>query len=80
MRIWLKPDRMANLGITAGDIANAVSKQNQQFAVGRIGQSPTAYPVEQTFPVTTTGAFTETSQFENIILQDREPEARQSCA
>ncbi|MGH9846165.1 MAG: efflux RND transporter permease subunit, partial [Blastocatellia bacterium] len=69
MRIWLKPDRMAQLGITATDISNAVSKQNQQFAVGRIGQSPTPYPVQQTFPVTTSGAFTEPSQFEDIILR-----------
>jgi len=69
MRIWLKPDRMAQLGITATDIANAVSDQNQQFAVGRIGQPPTPYPVQQTFPVTTTGAFTEPPEFENIILR-----------
>ncbi|HEY6282106.1 MAG TPA: efflux RND transporter permease subunit, partial [Burkholderiales bacterium] len=69
MRIWLKPDRMAQLKITTTDIANAVSQQNQQFAVGRIGQSPTPFPVQQTFPVTTTGAFTEPSQFEDIILR-----------
>ncbi|HYA19451.1 MAG TPA: multidrug efflux RND transporter permease subunit [Burkholderiales bacterium] len=68
MRIWLKPDRMAQLGITATDIQNAVSKQNQQFAVGRIGQSPTPFPVQQTFPVTTS-RFTEPSQFEDIILR-----------
>ena len=69
MRLWLKPDRMAHLGITASDISNAVKQQNQQFAVGRIGQSPTPYPVSQTFPVTTSGSFTEPSQFENIILK-----------
>ncbi|MGH8865639.1 MAG: efflux RND transporter permease subunit, partial [Burkholderiales bacterium] len=68
MRIWLKPDRMAQLHITATDIANAVSQQNQQFAVGRIGQSPTPYPVQQTFPVTT-GRFTTAPQFEDIILR-----------
>ena len=69
MRIWLKPDRMAQLGLTTTEIANAVKQQNQQFAVGRIGQAPTPYPVQQTFPVTTSGAFTEPSQFENIILR-----------
>ncbi|HXY05514.1 MAG TPA: efflux RND transporter permease subunit, partial [Burkholderiaceae bacterium] len=41
MRIWLKPDRMAQLRITTTDIANAIKNQNQQFAVGRIGQAPT---------------------------------------
>jgi multidrug efflux pump len=69
MRLWLKPDRMAQLGITTTDIANAVKQQNQQYAVGRIGQSPTPYPVQLTYPVTTTGPFTEPSEFENIILK-----------
>ena len=72
MRIWLRPDRMAQLGITATDVANAVRKQNQQFAVGRIGQSPTPAPVPQTFPVTTPGLLTEPEQFENIILRAEE--------
>ena len=69
MRIWLSPDRMASLGITASDIAQAVSQQNSQFAVGRIGQAPTPEPVQQTFPVTTSGRLTEPAQFENIILR-----------
>jgi multidrug efflux pump len=69
MRIWLSPDRMAALGITASDISQAVSQQNNQFAVGRIGQPPTPEPVEQTFPVTTSGRLTEPAQFENIILR-----------
>src|SRR3974390_3153274 len=68
MRIWLQPDRRAQLGITASDVSNAVKNQNQQFAVGRIGQPPTPYPVRQTFPVTTS-RFTEASQFEDIILR-----------
>ena len=75
MRVWLRPDRMAQLGITATDVANAVSEQNQQFAVGRIGQSPTPEPVPQTFPVTTPGLLTEPDQFENIILRADEESA-----
>ncbi|MFM0049658.1 efflux RND transporter permease subunit [Caballeronia grimmiae] len=69
MRIWLKPDRMAQLGITAADIQRAVANQNQQFAVGRLGQSPTGAPVEQSFAVTTTGRLTEPAEFENIIIR-----------
>src|SRR5512138_3355941 len=37
MRIWMNPDRMASLGITTTDIANAVSSQNQLFGAGQIG-------------------------------------------
>ncbi|CAE6739908.1 Efflux pump membrane transporter BepE [Paraburkholderia domus] len=69
MRIWLKPDRMAQLGITAADVQRAVANQNQQFAVGRIGQAPTGTPVEQSFAVTTTGRLTDPSEFENIIIR-----------
>ena len=69
MRIWLKTDRMAQLGITASDVQNAVANQNQQFAVGQIGQSPTGGAVEQSFAVTTKGRLTQPSEFENIILR-----------
>jgi multidrug efflux pump len=69
MRIWLKPDRMAQLGVTAADVQRAVANQNQQFAVGRIGQSPTGAPVEQSFAVTTTGRLTSPTEFENIIIR-----------
>src|SRR5882672_10355811 len=69
MRIWLKPDRMAQLGITAADVQKAVAAQNEQYAVGRLGQSPTGKAVEQSFPVTTKGRLTEPAEFENIILR-----------
>src|SRR5262245_5077562 len=68
MRIWLKPDRMAQLGISTTDAANAIRSRNRQFAVGRIGASPTPHPVQQTFPVTTT-TITEPKQFDNMILR-----------
>ncbi|MFL9935584.1 multidrug efflux RND transporter permease subunit [Paraburkholderia sp. RL18-103-BIB-C] len=69
MRIWLKPDRMAQLGITAADVQRAVANQNQQFAVGQIGQSPTGTAVEQSFAVTTTGRLTDPTEFDNIIIR-----------
>jgi multidrug efflux pump len=69
MRMWLQPERMASLGITASDIQRSVSQQNQQFGAGSLGQSPTTEPVEMTFPVVTEGRFTEPAQFEDIILR-----------
>ena len=38
MRIWLDPDKMAKLGITAVDVQNAIAEQNVQVAAGKIGQ------------------------------------------
>jgi multidrug efflux pump len=69
MRIWLKPDRMAELGISAAQVAEAIRKQNQQFAVGRLGQPPTKERVEQTLTVTTRGRLLDPQEFENIILR-----------
>jgi multidrug efflux pump len=69
MRIWLKPDRMAQLGVTAAEVQHAVASQNQQFAVGRLGQAPTGKPVEQSFAVTTAGRMTEPAEFDNIIIR-----------
>jgi multidrug efflux pump len=68
MRVWLKPDRMAQLGIDTADVAAAISQQNAQFAVGRIGSPPTASPVQQTFPITT-ASITEAAQFDDMILR-----------
>ena len=69
MRLWLKPDRMAQLKITATDIAEAVKSQNEQYSVGQIGQAPTANPVELTFPIIAQGRMSDPSEFENIILR-----------
>ncbi len=69
MRLWVKPDRMAQLKITTQDIVNAVKAQNEQFAVGRIGQPPTEDEVVMTFPVTTKGRLTTPEEFEEIILR-----------
>jgi len=69
MRLWLDPDRMANLKLTTTDIANAVREQNGQFAAGRVGQEPNAEPVVMTFPVITRGRLEEPKEFENIILR-----------
>ena len=59
----------ASLQITPSDIQESVSRQNQQFGVGRLGQSPTNEPVDMTFPVVTEGRFSEPDEFDNIILR-----------
>ena len=69
MRIWMNPDRMASLGVTTTDIANAVNQQNALFGAGQIGQQPTTGEVQLTFPVVTQSPFTEARQYENIILR-----------
>ena len=69
MRIWMNPDRMASLGITTSDIANAVNAQNALFGAGQVGAQPTSRPVDLTVPVVTQPPFTDPRQYENIILR-----------
>lgn len=69
MRLWLKPDRMAQLQISTSDIIKAIEEQNAQYAVGQIGQEPTSGPVELTLPVTAQGRLVNPEDFENIIIR-----------
>jgi multidrug efflux pump len=68
MRIWLQPDRLAQLGLTPADVAEALKEQNAQFAAGSIGSRPTG-PVELKYTVTTLGRLTDPDQFGDIILR-----------
>ena len=68
MRIWLKPDRMAQLGITVADIGAAITEQNAQYAAGKIGAPPNNTE-ELTLTVTARGRLLEPEQFANIILR-----------
>src|SRR5690606_4170404 len=69
MRIWLQPDRMAQLGVTTTDIANAIRAQNAQYAAGKIGQDPAPETQQLVYTVTARGRLLEPEQFGNIILR-----------
>ena len=69
MRVWLRPDKLAEYGLTPADVANALREQNIQPAVGAMGAEPNKSDVAFTYAVTTDGRFTEASQFEQIILR-----------
>ena len=69
MRIWTRPDRLAQLKLTPGDLTRALNEQNAQFAAGKIGQSPTGGPQELVYTITTKGRLSEPAEFENIIIR-----------
>ena len=71
MRLWLNPDRLASLGMTAGDVADAVREQNLQAAAGQIGQSPAPPGQQFQYTVTTRGRLSTPAEFEDIILRTR---------
>ena len=69
MRIWTKPDRMAQLGLVPSDITAAIQEQNAQFVAGNIGQNPLDKPVELSYIVSTKGRLSTPQEFENIVLR-----------
>ena len=76
MRVWLRPDRMAQLGISVQEVAAAIQSQNQTFGIGQLGAQPVPPSVQQTFVVTAQGLLTKPEEFEDIIVRT----ARQGTA
>ena len=69
MRIWLRPDRMAQLGVTTSDIASAIRSQNAQYASGKIGQEPAPADQQLAYTVVAKGRLLEPEQFGNIVIR-----------
>ncbi len=69
MRLWLDPGRMAQRGLAATNVLNALQEQNVQVAAGQIGQQPASNGQAYQFSVRAIGRLTEPSEFENIILK-----------
>ncbi|MBQ6975719.1 MAG: multidrug efflux RND transporter permease subunit [Selenomonadaceae bacterium] len=69
IRIWLNPDKMSELGITAADVSNAINDQNVQAAAGTIGQLPAPDNQEKQYTGNVEGRLKSVEEFENIILK-----------
>ena len=70
MRVWLKPDKLSQYNLTAGDISNALNEQNVQVAAGAVGAPPQpgAQPFE--YNVYVNGRLNQVSDFESIVVKD----------
>ena len=73
MRIWLRPDKMAQLGITTADISAAISAQNKQNVAGKIGQEPAQQGQQLVYTVTAKGRLVTPEQFGDIVLRSKGP-------
>ncbi|CEN55872.1 efflux RND transporter permease subunit [Candidatus Methylopumilus turicensis] len=69
MRVWLRPDRMAQLGVSTTDISNAITAQNNQYAAGKIGQEPAPPSQQLVYTVTAKGRLVDPEQFGNVIIR-----------
>ena len=69
MRVWLRPDRIARLGITVPDIVNAISQQNTLSPSGQFGGPPAMPGTEFTYTVRTQGRLLNEEEFGEIIVR-----------
>jgi HAE1 family hydrophobic/amphiphilic exporter-1 len=69
MRVWLRPDRIANFGITVPDIINAINQQNQLSPAGQIGGAPAVPGTQYTYTVRTQGRLLTEEEFGEIIVR-----------
>src|SRR6187401_1850202 len=76
MRIWLRPDKLAKLGLTPSDVIAAVKEQNLQAPAGRVGAAPSPKDQEFTYTVSAPGRLVNPEEFENIILRQTETGAQ----
>ncbi|MBV9763313.1 MAG: multidrug efflux RND transporter permease subunit [Acidobacteriaceae bacterium] len=69
MRVWINPDKMAKLGLTATDINNAIQAQNRQNPAGSLGQPPVPNGIDYQYPVNASGRLTTPQEFGDIIIR-----------
>jgi HAE1 family hydrophobic/amphiphilic exporter-1 len=69
LRIWVDPDKLAKLGVTATDVISAIQTQNNVNPAGQIGGEPIPQGQQFTYTVRTQGRLVKPEEFGNIILR-----------
>jgi HAE1 family hydrophobic/amphiphilic exporter-1 len=70
MRLWVKPDQLAKLGVTVTDIVNAIKAQNTVNPAGQVGGEPAQKNQQFTYAVLAQGRLTSPEQFGNVIVRE----------
>ncbi len=71
MRIWLQPDKLATLGITAGQVISALQEQNVQIAAGSVGASPQLASQAFEYTIKVNGMLQSEKEFENVVVLNK---------
>jgi multidrug efflux pump len=69
MRVWVDPEVLAGMDLSAGDVANALREQNVQVVAGQVGQPPAGARQQQQFTLTTLGRLSEPDHFADVVLK-----------
>jgi HAE1 family hydrophobic/amphiphilic exporter-1 len=69
MRVWIKPDKLAKLGLAPSDVITAIKEQNLQAPAGKVGGAPTPVDQEMTETLSAPGRLVTPEEFENVIIR-----------
>jgi multidrug efflux pump len=69
MRIWLDPEKVAALNLTAADVVRKIREQNVQVAAGQLGAPPEANTADFQLLIDTQGRLVDEEQFDNIVVK-----------
>lgn len=69
MRMWMDPNQMASLGLTPGDLIQAIREQNLEVSAGQIGAPPVPEGQQFQYTITSTGRLSSVKDFENIVIR-----------
>jgi multidrug efflux pump len=69
MRLWLDPNKIANLGMTAGEVIAAVREQNVQVSAGQLGAPPNPNRSDFLLPINAQGRLVTEDEFANIVVK-----------
>lgn len=72
MRVWLNADKLAALKMTVGDVYSAISSQNYQPSLGKVGSMPTETTSPMVYTLQTDGRMSKVEEFEDIIVRTAE--------
>jgi hydrophobic/amphiphilic exporter-1 (mainly G- bacteria), HAE1 family len=70
MRVWLKPDVMARMGVTASDVQNAIRAQNIVNPAGKVGAEPAPPGTQLTYTVRAQGRLVTPEEFSSVIVRE----------
>jgi len=70
MRIWLNPEKMARLGVTASDISRVINEQNVVAPAGALGLPPVPSGQQMQYTVFVKGRLSEVGEYENLIIRE----------
>src|SRR5258708_23614645 len=70
MRLWIKPDHLAKLGITVTDITNSIQAQSKVNPAGQIGGEPASGNQQYTYALLAQGRLTSPEEFGSIVVRE----------